>query len=317
MDFHKPGHFGWVNNPLAVEQTMATMPKPLFGEAVTIEADIKTTLLYDYYQKVTGGVAPPGPQGIGDCVSWDWSNLVNYLQVTTILDKLNLLKELNTFLEYGWQGNTTLEDFRNSSEYTFEEIASEAVYGFSRVEVGQQHGSYQDGSVGAWAAKAATNYGHLTRKAVGTYDPQRAKSWGAKGVPDQFEPEAKLSVCKVASLIRTVEEAKHAICNLKIPVSVCSDQGFSMTRDINGACRAQGTWYHAMLTVGYRLDLDMFCLSQSWGKNTPNGPISLNQPDNTFWIASSVFGRMLSQGDSHTADTFNMYKNRKFIDWSH
>ena len=311
----KPNRFGWIDNPQAVENVLKTLPHPIFKNSVIVKDSNTTTLLYDYYQKVTNTVAPQGPQGIGDCVSWGWSNKINYVQVVTILDILHQEKELNNFLEKGWEANSTLQDLKK--EYAFEEIASESVYGFSRVEVGQQHNSYEDGSVGAWAAKAATDYGHLTRKIVGSYNPNRAKEWGAKGVPDNYEPEAKIHTVKVASLVTTIEEAKHAITINKMPVTICSNQGFTTTRDNNGFCQPSGVWYHCMLVVGYREDMDGFCISQSWGPNEPNGPLALNQPTNTFWIASNVMSKILSQGDSFTVDSFNMYRNRSYLDWTH
>jgi hypothetical protein len=321
---HRPGDFGWICNPLAVEQTMAKMEMAVFKSCANSDMlvcdESKDSLLYEYFRKVTGGDAPKGPQGIGDCVSWGWGNGGNYLQVVQILDVLHKAGLLQTLLEGDGHLRTivdsALQDFVAEGGFEYQEVATEAMYGFSRVEVGGQHGSYQDGSVGAWAAKAATDFGYLSRKVVGAYSAQRAKEWGAKGVPDNLEPEAKLHTCKVASLVTRVQEAIAVLQNAKTPIPICSNQGFSMTRDSQGFCRPQGTWNHCMLLVGYRADRPGFCISQSWGPNTPSGPLDKGQPDNTFWADVDVVARILAQEDSFAPNTIKGWQKRNYIDWS-
>lgn len=315
----KPGRYGWMENPMEVERIVSTLPKPLFGAEINDKwlDEAKEVLLYPFFRKLTGGDAPKGPQGIGDCVSWGYANFANYYQVTAIIDKLvenKLDAKFMQSIDGDYIDKDVVDFIRSDPTAQYEEIATESIYGFSRVEVGQQHGSYQDGSVGAWAAKAMTLYGVLTRKKVGAYDPQRAKSWGAKGVPDDMEPEAKESLFKVMSKVRTFKEAAAAIQNLQ-GVPICSNQGFSMTRDSQGFCKPQGTWYHCMLLMGVRWDRPGCLCSQSWGKNTPNGPVYKDQPDNTFWIDANVVDRILSQDDSFTGNGMPLYKKRNITDW--
>ncbi len=251
-------------------------------------------------RKAIGTDAPKGPQQIGDCVSWGWSNLVNYVQ--------------------GLQIALALQSGTPAQEY--QEICTEATYGFSRVEVGGQRGSMSDGSVGAWAAEAAKNYGYLSRKYIeskglpGQYDPKRAKKWGAEGVPDELEPEARLRLIKSVALVTTFAEAATFIQN-GYPVAVCSNQGFTMTRDSQGFCRAQGTWNHCMLFMAVRWDRPGLCCSQSWGANTPDGPLVLEQPDNSFWVDATTADRMLSQRDSFAGGPFDGYPSQDFTDWKH
>lgn len=290
-------HFGWVDAPAEVEKFLPQC-KPLAG-ALTLD-DKKDTFLYKVFRDTVGHDAPKGPQGIGDCVSWGWSNLINYIQGMQIAQAKK-------------QGLVIPE---------YHEIATEATYAFSRVEVGGQRGSYSDGSVGAWAAEAAKRFGYLSRdylKSKGlspTYDKNRAKDWGAKGVPDELEPEARIHLCKNVALVTSFDEAATFIQN-GYPVAVCSNQGFSMTRDSQGFCHPSGTWNHCMLFMACRFDRPGLCCSQSWGENTPSGPLALEQPDNTFWVDASTVNRMLSQRDSFAGSPFDGYIPQDFTDWKH
>lgn len=290
--------FGWTPAPDQVEKFLPQC-RPLMGGELMLD-EKKDTFLYKVMRKATGKDAPKGPQGIGDCVSWGWSNLVNYLQ----------------------SGMMFLASQKNEPIPEYQEICTEATYGFSRVEVGGQQGSMSDGSVGAWAAEAAKNYGYLSRPYLvskglsGPYDPKRAKSWGAKGVPDNLEPEARLRLVKSVALVTSFKDASTFIQN-GYPVAVCSDQGFTMTRDSQGFCRASGKWYHCMLFMAVRWDRPGLCCSQSWGPNTPDGPLVLEQPDNSFWVDASVVDHMLSQRDSFTGSNFDGYPSQDFTDWKH
>lgn len=327
--------FGWIDNQPAVEHVLSTLPQPIFKSAAPSLMDTasedKETLLYLNFRKVTGGDAPKGPQQIGDCVSWAWSNFINNLQITQIIDKLaevsaTLAGEFLVTPEEAWSAELkdTIDGIKTDSQYEYQEICTEATYGLSRVEVGGQRGSYQDGSVGAWAAKAATDWGYISRMYLenklgagqGKYNPDRAKKWGAQGLPNDLEPEAKTKVCKTVSLVTSFEEAAAAIKNLQT-VPVCSNRGFTMTRDNQGFCSPQGVWYHAMLFCGVRYDRPGLLCSQSWGPNTPSGPRYKDQPDNTFWVDANVVDYMLRQRDSFTGNNFSGYIKRNYVSWAH
>lgn len=280
---------GWVPHPEAVEQVLTQLPVPLAqGNLPQLDMN-KEAFLYATFRKYTGlKDLPKGPQKIGDCVGWGWSQFVNLLQ--------SCLMAAGISLEY-------------------QEHATEVVYALSRCEVGKQWNSYSDGSVGAWAAKAVSEFGTISRPHLeqilgpgkGAYDPNRAKQWGAKGLPDNLEPTAHERLVKTVSLVTNVEDAIAAIQN-GYPVVVCSNRGFSMTRDSQGFCRPQGTWYHCMIFIAYRAGPrpGLLCL-QSWGPNTPNGPTVLDQPDNSFWVDLDVADSMLRQRDSFTGSGYNGY----------
>lgn len=286
------GFYGWLNNPAEVERVVASLPMPVFANAAPNLMNTwqgKTVLLYTHFRKVIGQDAPKGPQGIGDCVSWGWGNLCNYTQAFEIL---------------------------SGQPYEYQETATEAIYALSRVEVGGQRGSREDGSVGAWAAKAVSTYGVLSRTKLGAYDKNRAKDWGASGLPDDLEPEAKTHLIKTVSLISSFEEAAAAIVN-GYPVAVCSNQGFSMKRNSDGFCNPEGQWAHCMCFVGVRDDKAGLCCSQSWGANTPSGPLALEQPDNTFWVDAETCNRMFRMKDSFTGSSFMGYPARDIINFHH
>jgi hypothetical protein len=137
-------------------------------------------------------------------------------------------------------------DSDQSRHYGYEEASTESIYALSRCEIGQQFGSYVDGSVGAWAAKALTTKGLLSRTKVGPYDPKRAKEWGAKGLPDNLEPEALTHLFKTAVNVRDYDQAVQLI-QAGYPVPVCSSQGFGDERDQDGFLRPRGRWNHCML----------------------------------------------------------------------
>lgn len=355
------GRYGWMPNPQAVEIVQKSLPKPLFGsdsDGLGLLRDLDETkemLLYDSFRKIVGKDAPKGPQGIGDCVSWGYANFENYLQIAQMIDQIakvnpHLAQMLLYEVKAAWSPELhdtikgleegTLKVKREASiaeldgddefvdrmmsvgKFEYQEIATESIYALSRVEIGGQHNSYSDGSVGAWAAKAINTYGSLSRKELeaaglsGNYDARRAKEWGAKGLPDSLEPISKKHLVKVVSMIKSFKEAAAAIQNLQ-PVPVCSDQGFSMTRDNQGFCRPQGTWYHCMDFIGVRWDRPGLLLSQSWGPNTPTGPVYKDQPDNCFWVDAATVDRMLRQEDSYTGNTYDAYAKRDYVSYAH
>jgi hypothetical protein len=163
-------YFGWIPRNNLIERALSFKKLPLFEESATSllgSGAGKTVLLYEAARKVMGRDLDPGPQRIGDCVSWGFSGAIDLLACVETL--------AGEYKQYSW-------DLR---------VCTEAVYGLSRVEYGNADGSYDDGSTGAWAAKAVRLGGTISRMQLGPYDPQRAKDWGAKGLPDQLEPGAQ------------------------------------------------------------------------------------------------------------------------------
>ena len=279
---------GWLRRPEAVGAFLAELPRPSFTEAAPHllgDGVGKTTLLYNAWKDVNGGSYLDYPaQTIGDCVSQGFGHGVDLLEAVEIA--IGKKPEL------------------------FKSTATEAVYALARVDIGGGQMGNDDGAVGAWAAKAVSTLGTLPREVVGPYDGNRAKLWGAKGLTDDLKAKAAEHKVAGVALVQTYQELEDALAN-GYPVPVCSDQGFTMTRDADGFCSPRGTWNHCMLIVGVRVgDRPGACILQSWGKNVPDGPLTLDQPDNSFWADRSVVERMLSLQDSWALSRFDGYPSQ-------
>ena len=276
---------GWRHDPEEVARQLATMPRPRFAaDAPWLDGSGsgKTTLLYKAFKDVNKGSYIDYPaQTIGDCVSHGFGHGVDLLEAVQIA--------------------------LGHSNEEFHQTATEAIYGMARVDIGGERGSYSDGAVGAWAAKAVSTLGTVDRSIVGPYDGQRAKAWGADGVPPAIQQKAARHKVKSTSLVSTYEELEDALAN-GYPVTVCSNQGFTLQRDQDGYCRARGRWGHCMLIVGVRADSRPgACIFQSWGPTLPSGPLGLDQPPNSFWADRDVVEAMLSLRDSWALSQFDGY----------
>jgi hypothetical protein len=277
---------GWIHSPEEVEATLATMPRPLFAEAapeVEGTGEGRTTLLYKAWKDVLEGYFPYPAQQIGCCVSRGFSEGIDLLECVEIA----VGKEAETFTP----------------------TSHEAIYGMARVDVGGQRGSYEDGAVGAWAAKAVTLIGTVAQDVVGPYSDRLAKDWGARGVPDEVKAKAARHKVKTSSLVRTYAELEDALAN-GYPVPVCSNQGFTLQRDRQGFCRPEGQWAHCMLIAGVRTDRPGALIVQSWGMNVPSGPLDLDQPPNSFWADRQVVESMLGMRDSWALSRFDGYERQ-------
>lgn len=286
---------GWIDDPAAVLAVQSALPDPVYGNtAAAMEEAADEIFLWDAAKRVIGQhIEAHNQLSVGCCVGEGFSAAVEYLSCVEIA--------------VGGE----VEEFKR--------ISSEVVYGLSRVEVGGSR-IRGDGSVGAWAAKALTDYGCLPREKFGRYDftqfsERTARELGANGLPDDLEPVAKLHICRAATQVSSFREALSALSS-GYPVAVCSDQGFSMQRDRDGFCEARGTWNHCMCFIGgTKKGRAGLCCLQSWGPQTPSGPIGLgDHPTNAFWVEADVADRMLGQGDSWALSAFNGFPGRK-LNW--
>ena len=127
-------------------------------------------------------------------------------------------------------------------------------------------------------------------------------------MPADLKAKAKDHKVKTVSLVSTYAELEDALAN-GYPITVCSNQGFTMSRDANGFCRPRGSWAHCMLIVGVRADKGMegACIFQSWGSDVPSGPLALDQPPNSFWADKNTVSRMLAAQDSWSLSSFDGY----------
>ncbi|MFO0806493.1 MAG: hypothetical protein U0791_25590 [Gemmataceae bacterium] len=268
--------FGWIDDPEAVKEhrTGRFCDTEAFAAPYSGPDDV---FLWDACRTVTGDVLPPRDQrSVGSCVAFGTASAIEHLLCVQI-------------------ANGTGEEYRD--------LAQEVIYGGSRVEIGG--GTIRgDGSIGAWAARFATEYGVIARGQHGShdlraYDEARCREYGRRGVPDELEPLAKRHPVKSTSNVRSWDECRAAIRN-GYPIAVCSSQGFTMTRDADGFCRPSGTWMHCLAIVGIRGGArpGAFLLN-SWGPNAHTGPRGPGDPSPAgFWADAKTVDRMLKQGDS-------------------
>jgi hypothetical protein len=238
---------------------------------MTAATPTEPILLYKAWRQVLGKDPQYIAQQIGDCVSFGHAHGNDLLQC----------------IEIGL-GEPSI----------FEETDTEFIYGESRKVAGILSG--QDGSYGAAAVKAMTTVGMLSRVMLGAdggYSGDRAKRWGLSGPPANLEQKAGSFKLGAAALVTQWSELVAAIQN-GYPVTTCTGQGFTLTRDSDGFARVRGTWGHCMCIAGVRFDRPGACILQSWGPDCPTGPRGLDQPTFSFWVDQAVVERILAEGDS-------------------
>lgn len=277
-------HFGWQANPEAVKAIVDALPVKTFAAtpAGMAQEDLpEAVYLWQAYSKIFGRGPPVKDQGaIGSCVSFGTNNAVCRSLAVQIVTK---------------GGNA--QEYRDFSE--------EVTYGGSRVEIGGGRLGNEDGSIGAWAAQFVQQWGMVSRETHGThnltqYSVSTCKTFGRLGVPAELEKIAKKYPVKSITQVKAWKDAKRALAN-GYAIAICSDQGFTMARDINGIARPSGQWMHCMALDGYALinGKEYGHIQNSWGGNAHTGPTGPGDPDTGgFWALSTVVNRMLAQNDS-------------------
>lgn len=228
-------------------------------------------MLYRAWYDVIGKYPDYPAQQIGDCVSFGHGHANDLLQCIEIC-------------------------FSEPAEYR--ETDTEFIYGESR-KVSHNLG-WSDGSYGAAAVKAMLTVGVVSREMLGpdgVYSGERAKSWGWSGPPADVEKKAGSYKLGAVARVPDWQTLVSAIWNGQ-PVTICSNQGFTLERDSQGFCRAHGTWGHCMFIAGLRFDRPGALICQSWGPDSPSGPTALDQPSFSFWADKSVIEHILGYGDS-------------------
>lgn len=292
---------GWVKDDTAVNVVVKGMSIKEFDEtpAGQISADDlpQHIYLWEFYKLVTGHLPPSHNQGqLGSCVGHGTARAIE---------------------------NTLAAEIANGQRFILHDVSEESLYGGSRVEVGggQIRG---DGSVGAWAAKFAKDYGVLFKikypeEDLTSYDLNRCRQWGETGVPASLEKTAKEYPVKDTALITSWSDAKKALSQ-GYGIAVCSDQGFTMQRDSKGVCYPQGTWPHCMSIDGFYVDTngkEFAHITNSWGPNAHTGPVGFGNPNTDgFWTDSKVVNRMLSQRDSWAFSGVKGFPAKK-LNWIH
>jgi len=292
---------GWIDDPKAVAAIAALQPIASFGDTEAGQDSSPLpdhVFLWDAAKKVTGNLLPPRNQGnIGTCVSFGTARAIEY---------------------------TMCAEIAAGEQEQFRTVATEPIYGGSRVEIGKGRLGRGDGSVGAWAAQWAKDYGIIERAKHGAYDLSQysvtlSRTWGQSGVPDNLEGVARLHPIQAITKITSWEQAKRALAS-GYGISVSSDQGFAMTRDPDGFARAVGSWSHCMCLSGYQTGIrEGGRIDNSWGASAHTGPTGAGNPGpEGFWADARTLERMLSYGDSWAFSAFAGFPARpkKSLDWT-
>ena len=141
---------------------------------------------------------------------------------------------------------------------------------------------------------------------------------GDDPVFQKVKDEGKKHQVKTISLVKTVEEARDAIAN-GYALSVCSNYGFSSTRNEDGIAQRRGSWNHAMAWIAMddsreKYDETLFLIQNSWGVFN-GGPKAHGQPDGSFWIRERDAHGMLNQNGAWAFSDVKGFPPRK-VDWT-
>ncbi len=187
-----------------------------------------------------------------------------------------------------------------------------------------------DGVAGGSVPEVMAKYGCLGRGEAG--DPEQAgprsddiaRRWGA-GKMAEAEEARLLGLASdnlVTAMVRCGSAQECADGLASGGVIVQSDgQGYEMTRDSEGVCRAVGRWGHYQVRSGVRVTPSgrkVFDYNQSWGEDTPDGPALPGTPGNCFGVEWDVQDRLCREGEVHCLfgfDLWDLEKGSVDLDW--
>lgn len=293
------GDQGYVFNAKALEAFLSS-PGGNIMQAATTQVIQDSGKGKDYFafeveRSFQGSVRPPHWQGIGDCVSHGITGAAEDLQWVQ--------KLLNPDYEFRW-------------------LASEAIYGLARIQIGRGACGIFDGAVVAWGIEAAQKFGFLPRGVypeadLTMYSASLAKQWGRPryGTPDSLAQKSTEHPLKEAHLLessnsgpRLAEQARDVLASGGVLVSG-SNQLFQNARDKQGFCGRGGRGGHCIYFRGFTDNTGRpgLAYQQSWGPGVPTqgeqtitlaSGLVITLPPGCFLIDYDEFDRMHSGGDS-------------------
>ena len=287
--------FGWTPNQRSLEDFIRRHKNPFvtqINQAIRGTGEGKVCYLHKALERVSGRKYVPHDQGAPDCVSQGYALGIDFLSAVQIA--IERKPEM-------WKGK----------------VATEPIYGGSRIEIGGYYGR-GGGSTGHWGAEWISRFGTLLRQKYPGgydfthYDAEKAKEYGYEGCPDSLEPVTKLHPVKKVAICRSYSDLRDCIANGS-PVVVCSNVGFgsgTCRRDSEGfLTRKRAPWYHCMLFGGFddkHRRPGALCFN-SWGEKWIYGPTRGEQPNSTFWVDADTVDTMLRQGDSFALSAYVGY----------
>lgn len=295
-DFSK--FFGWFpTQPKDYEAFCSRLPLPYFSDVNHIKgtAKGKTVLLYEYVRQLNNGKDILTTQVGSDCTAHGAACAIGHASAADIC-------------------------YRQEWEEWCGPIATEPIYGGSRVNVGGGRLGNSLGSYGSWTAEFCQKYAIVPRGKYGKYDLTEynwntAQSWGSpgRGCPVELLNSNKGRHIQAVSQVRTSEEVADAIAN-GIGITIASNTAWTTKRNQYGACRVDpnNSWPHQLSIIAmiFTDELQMFCIANSWG-NYLSGPLYLNQPTGSFWCyADELEKYVLSANDSWAYDNVEGFGKR-------
>lgn len=286
---------GWHHDPEKVAAIQSTLPQPVWGgtPAASLSDYPKEIFGWRLWKEATGTEWPVLNQGqVGSCCSFGASHAVMYSQAAEAV---------------------------MGDEETPLIPCMEFIYGVSRVQVGGGQLGRGDGSLGVWVAKAVRDYGILEQAQHGQYDcrkydQNRCRDWGSSGPPQELLSEARDNKVGAITQMRSFDDCVQALAQ-GYGVNLCSQQGFSSTRDGQGFADPKGTWSHSMAAIAYRLDRPGLFICNSWGTAYfSGGRYPDDMPLQGFWADKSVVERMLDCGDSWSHSNVDGFPLKK-LSW--
>jgi hypothetical protein len=162
----------------------------------------------------------------------------------------------------------------NGEMIEWTEVFPPYLWGCGRIFVGNNQLGRQDGSIGAWQAKAVMEYGAIAKHAtlpdgtaVPAYSGQVAREWGNMPGPDQkWVALGKQHIVKSAAPVNTWEDLVQALVN-GYPVTAASNVGFDMKARSDGFMHYSTHWGHQLCFIGVDDDPSdpYVCILNSWG----------------------------------------------------
>ncbi len=204
----------------------------------------------------------------------------------------------------------------------YRDVSHAWLYYLARRDFGMLGGG--DGVAGGAIPPAMAKYGLLNRDESGDLyqDGEQvdrlAVQWGGRRMPKADEERLlALASDNLVTAHVKVKSAKELADGLAAGgICVCSDmQGYSMQRDNEGVCRAEGQWAHYRLTGRGR---PIFQYDQSWGDDTPGGPLLDGCPGNVFGVDWDVQDRLCRSGEVHvlfSLDPWDLEKGPEKLPW--